>query len=324
MNNVMKNQLELQQAYFELVAEKDPSLATKILKVAELLKEQNYTAIVKMADEQVYHHGVGLSRSALVDAKKTPFNYYKKHLDRYKPKKATTPMTLGDMVHKALLEPEILAETYCSDATIMKELSHYSSPRNTKAYKAFRADVEGSGQTLVNQDLYAAMHAMVDRVWSNKAARDLLKAGVHERAAYAVDPTTGLLCRVKPDSFIMDDRRIIDFKTTNSDGMEDFGKKAYNEGYHFQVGIYTKVMEWVTSVVWEKFTFIVVENEYPYEVSVQTMDEGSLDLGQRWVQREMARLATCFEKKVFYSYPQEDMSLSLPHYAFQEMEGLYE
>ena len=66
-----------------------------------------------LSNEEYHNHKESISRSALMDFQKSPYTYWAKHLNPYRPKKVTTPqMDLGTAFHTLILEPERFNEEY--------------------------------------------------------------------------------------------------------------------------------------------------------------------------------------------------------------------
>lgn len=318
-NEVLANQVELHEQYAKTISEVDPTLGSKVSGINSELKSIDYTGLVKVVDDQAYHQGIGLSRSGIIDAMRTPYRYFSKHLKDYdKVKPVTSAMTLGDMCHRSILEPETVDQEYESDAGIIADLSSYASPRSTKAFKEFRARIEETGKRLVPADQFDMMRTMRDSVWTHPQAKELLANGLHERAAYVRHPDKGLVCRVKPDSIVKGARTLIDIKTTADVSHEVFSRKIYSDGYHIQAGYYLRVMSWLTGEPWDSWMFICVENTYPYEVAVYELDAGSIDLGDQTALKTMEVLSSCFARKTFHSYSRQATPIAVPHYAFNK------
>lgn len=309
----MQQQLERYQHYVENVLT-DPALIEQNKALANQLAEHDFKFIGDIPEE-VYHTSLGISRSGLVDAQKNLNKFRFKHLDT-NTTETTLAMALGDMVHKAILEPHLLHSKYCSDAEIMADLSKYASPRATKVYKEYRTKKEEEGLYLMPYDKYDEMKIMVEKIWNHPRASALLRDGMAEKSLYAKDPKTGLVCRVRPDYFLQDGI-LVDVKTCLDASEEEFSKKCASMSYYLQAGFYTMVAEWLTGRKFQNFIFVCIEKEAPYDVALWRADPAMLEVGQLEAERQLIRVAECFEKGFFPSFSPKIENIGLPHWFLQ-------
>jgi hypothetical protein len=60
-----------------------------------------------------YHHGPGISRSGLIELKRSPYHYWYRYLNPdYKPETATLAQILGNALHTLILEPNEFEKRY--------------------------------------------------------------------------------------------------------------------------------------------------------------------------------------------------------------------
>src|ERR1700685_2456199 len=62
---------------------------------------------------EAYHQGLGISRSGLMEFKRSPYHYWYKHINPdYKPEPATPAQILGNALHTYVLEPDEFEKRY--------------------------------------------------------------------------------------------------------------------------------------------------------------------------------------------------------------------
>jgi len=128
--------------------------------------------------EQIYKKEKGLSFSALKAFLQSP-----RHFFRYKTEKEETPaMREGTMFHMAVLEPEKFAKKYwiLDDSEKCAEIGG-KVPRNTKAYKEWKAEIEAnSGRELISKEDYDLFIKMADYLNECSASAWILKGLIHK------------------------------------------------------------------------------------------------------------------------------------------------
>ena len=112
-----------------------------------------------------------------------------------------------------------------------------------------------------------------------------------------------------PDSWT-----IVDPKTTTDASPENFGKAAFNLGYHIQAAFYLWGCASLGLSV-DKFLFAAVEKTPPYASAVYELDEDFLSLGWMEVRRLLDLYAECTRTNTWPGYPPEPVTLSPPAWA---------
>lgn len=227
------------------------------------------------------------------------------------PKEQTPAMALGSMIHHACLEPDKF-EQY----VVMPEID-----KRTKEGKAAFADFEASaqGKKIIKSSDYEVVKGCVDSVWSHPAAKDLLSVGRTELAAVWTDEQTHLLCKAKPDHF-REDGILVDLKTTTNASSKSFSKDVYNFKYHLQAAFYLDGVTKVTGLQYEKFYVVAVEKTAPFACAVYELDFGTLEAGRALYREALERYAQCKTLNEWPAYSTEIQPLSIPHWAFNEVD----
>lgn len=216
------------------------------------------------------------------------------------PRTYSSVFEMGTVVHSVILEEDW-------DAV---HLMHHDNYR-TKDARAERDEARAAGKIPLLLDDYTAVRDMYAAVNSHPEASALLRDFVPERSIFWND-STGLGLKCRPDALRTD--MIVDLKTCQNADPNEFGRTAYNFGYHQQAAHY---MEGVAAATGEAlpFKFILVEKTAPYLVSVVELDEDAIELGREMNNRAVSTFHDCRAVDHWPGYPTIE-PVSLPNYAY--------
>ena len=116
-------------------------------------------------ENEAYHRGTGISKSALDKISRSPA-HYKSSLEA--PAKPTDSMILGSAVHAAILEPDLFASKYIAMPKIDRR-----TKTGKEDYAAFIA--ANLGKEVLEQDDYDKAISIRDVVYSHPTASVLLQ-----------------------------------------------------------------------------------------------------------------------------------------------------
>jgi hypothetical protein len=260
-------------------------------------------------DNDSYHGSEGVSKTHLdTIGGASPAHYYDKYLaaDR-EPAKKTDEMILGDAMHKAITEPDLLSEHFVV----------WEGPnRSTKEGKAAWAEFLPSsiGKTVLTKDGMKAVRGVRDSVYKHPIAKTLLVRGKPEQSYYSIDPETGELikCRVDYDR-LNDCGLMVDLKSTADASPDGFGKSVANYGYHVQGGFYPYVVEHCPGQVQcENFAFLCFEKVRPYAIGIYYIEDMEARLGMIEARRSLNLIAKCRRENRWpdYGYKPQPMRLA--------------
>lgn len=245
------------------------------------MKESIKPGIYDISND-AYHQGPGISRSALMEFKRSPYHYWYKYLNPdYKPKAETPALLFGKAFHTLVLEPD---------------------------------KFEGYGNVLTayQRKLFADLDPMVASLKKNKLALQLIENAQIEKSLYWNDPDTGILCKCRPD--ILRPRLVADLKTAQDGSAWSFSKAIYDYGYHIQAAMIQEALRRIKKIEVTAFWFIIVEKSAPYVVSTYKLDAASLKKGHEDFKALLQRYKSCLEKNDWPAYALQE--ISLPKYAF--------
>ena len=261
-------------------------------------------AIIDHLSNEEYHADPAVSASHLHQVARSGQHYWARYVTKVPElPKSTAAMTMGSLVHCAVLEPDELLKRYGA-----------CPPRNTKAGKEAAAEMQASGiEPVIESDLEQAQR-MASAVRFHPYAAELLSAGKAETSIWWDDPHTGLRCKCRPDW--INGRVCIDLKTTTDASPKGFAKSVASFRYHVQDAHY------MASGLFDRFIFIAVEKEAPFAVACYELDADAFAEGQRLRDRDLQRIANCRAMAAWPGYGDELQILSLPGWAFYDSDTI--
>lgn len=218
---------------------------------------------------------------------RSPSLYYHRRITKRIPSPAPTEaQRIGSAVHTAILEPHLFDSLF---AVVPEDVLTSDGKKAGNKFKDWA--VLHEGQLFLKAAEYDAHRWMIDSVWSNPAARELLgSAECCEYSVFWTDPN-GHKRKARFDAPLVLDNRFVDVKTTRRAG-GDFYKAIADFDLHRQAAWYCEGFEamWGT---WPQVVYIAVENEVPYDTSVWTLPAAAIAVGVREIEGLLALLAEC-------------------------------
>lgn len=242
-----------------------------------------------------------VSKSSLDQFAKSPAHYKHVILDGNRPT-TTSAMFLGSALDTLLLTPDLFSETYAVVPDIR---------RGTKAWDEFVA--QNPGKQLIKIDEMDQIHSMVMSLRKHPEAAKLLTDGTPQVSFKWQDRQSGLLCKGRAD--YVRGNTVIDVKTTQNAGPNEFSKSIASFRYHVQAAYYLEAMAQTGHKVSDEFLFIAVEKEPPYLVAVYKLDHEALSLGMATFAAELCHLANCLKRDEWPGYASGIDTIGLPKWA---------
>jgi hypothetical protein len=250
----------------------------------------------------VYHADPALGSTSLKTlATKTPAHYM---FDKSHPK-FSDAFTLGTAAHSLILEDDMTAIEIV-----------FAENWLTKAAKEAKSAALAAGkQPLLHKEV-TQIQAMQYAVMNHPVAGKLLTDHVAEQSVFWDEGGTMLKCR--PDAW--KPGALVDLKTTVNADPREFGKTAYNFGYHQSAAHY---IDGVKAATGEElpFRFVLVEKTAPYLVSVVELDVEAVNIGRQMNDRAKRIYQECTNTGNWPGYPGSEL-ISLPMWAIYESEDL--
>lgn len=280
------------------------------------------TSIVRDMTDAEYHQLPSLSASGaklLLDAGGPA--KYREQMDNPPPPKPV--FDFGTLVHTLVLGKG-------ADLEVLDPAVHGLKPNGTVAdvpsmtgmWKKAVAAAREAGKLPVSLDEYNAAKAMADTVRQHPVAGPLLADGEAEESWFATDPDTDVKLRARPDWQTTRDGRllIVDYKTAADASPIGFERAATKFKYHVQAAMYRHVSKLLGIDADPAFLFVAQEKQAPYLVCVHEFDAESMAEGERQMRRAIELFADCMRTGVWPGYEPVVNTMTLPDWAFDEME----
>jgi exodeoxyribonuclease VIII len=252
-----------------------------------------------------YHAVVAASASRLKEFMRSPAHL--RVMDRFP--KQSSAFALGEAFHACVLEPKRFHE----DFVVAPDVD-----RRTTAGKAAWAEfVESSGgKTVLTAADYGAATSMAQAVEEHTTARDLI-GGLTERELsvfWKADWPNGTIpCKARIDGYNIEQRCIVDLKSTTDASRAGFTKSVANFSYHIQAAWYMAAMKRAGFDV-EGMVFIAVEKEMPFAVACYQLDHDAITEGATQIARAIPVLIDCIARDNWPAYTELIETISLPRW----------
>ena len=260
-----------------------------------------------------YHNGPGISRSGLMELKRSPYHYWCRYLNPdYKSEPSSPAQILGNALHTLILEPHQFEERY------------FVMPGFNKATKEGKAhwqtiQFELGNKQILSSNHYQIVQRMAESFQKHELASQFLEKAEIEQSIYWNDPETDVLCKCRPD--ILRANLVADLKTTQNGSAKSFSKAMYDYGYHIQAAMIQEALIEIKKVKIKDLLFLVIEKSAPYAVSIYQLDETSIEQGRYEFKQLLSRYKHCLETNDWPAYAIQ--TISIPRYAFQPLSGEY-
>lgn len=252
------------------------------------------------ADEYHLHHGISSTGLRKLLPPHCPASF------RYGEPTSSPAFDFGKVAHRLVLGD---GEAYT--------VSPFDSFRTNEA-KAWRAEQEQAGVTVISADDLARAQAMAATVRAHPWAGLLFTEGKAEQSLFWVDEETGVQCRARYDYLrdIQGERRLLipDYKTTRSAEPGKFAKSAADYGYHQQAAFYMDAAIALGLDDDPAFVFVAQEKAQPYLVTVVELDDEAIRLGRALNRRALRLYAECAAKDEWPGYVPGVATVQLPSY----------
>jgi hypothetical protein len=277
-------------------------------------------------DNDAYHAAPGLSKSKLdaIAPPSTPLHYWAKHVDpNREPEKKTEALILGDAIHKAVLEPDLVAQHFVevpADAPKKPSIAQINA-KNPSAESRGSIDywagfnAEHKGKIILKAEEMKMVLRVRDTVHRHPVAGGLFAGGRAEQSYFAIDPDTGLLVKCRLDYDLLEQEgTVVDLKTTISAAPRAFGYSATDYRYDGQRVWYDDVLfNAFGERVVEQFVFVAVEKEWPHAIGVYYHDPAPTEMAEvrAELRRDALLIQKCHETGYWPDYAEEPQRLRI-------------
>jgi hypothetical protein len=295
-------------------------------------REMYEPGIYSISNEQ-YHQMGGISRSGIMEFRRSPRHFWHKYLnDGYVQKASTPDMQFGSAVHTYILEPEKFEQEYVikpakkdklPEVPLLKDVGReeydkakaiYEIERKTRKADELSFYQFSLGKKQIAQEDFDKLKQMAASLKENPQTDGLLTDAQYEKSIFWIDKDTGLLCKARPD--VWHDHFVVDLKTTADAAPRAFQRDYYAYGYHLQIAMIYEAIKNITGIAITDFIDLAIEKEEPYATAIYPIDITALEQGIKEFRHTLVEMKQCFDAGYFPSY--KSQTISLPNYAMNE------
>jgi exodeoxyribonuclease VIII len=265
------------------------------------------TGILSLPEKQ-YREAEGISKSALdyIAPPRTPA-HFKAYIDGLFRVETTPAMRLGQMIHRAILEPDAL------EISVKPEGLNLST-KEGREWKAAQT------KTIITQDEYETIKGMRDSVHTHPAVKRVLANAKTEVSLFA-SAEDGVLRKARIDALPEGGNVIVDIKSCQSADPDLMAKSVVSYRYDVQAAYYLDLCA-LLGLDKSEFLFVCVEKQPPYAVAVYALDQDAIAWGRKQYQRDLAAVKHCMAEDHWPSFTQDITTLALPAWAQRQAEAV--
>ncbi len=219
----------------------------------------------------------------------------------------TESMALGTLVHHAVLEGEDFIKRY---VVMPKFEGHANSLVHKQAKREWLA--AHKHKVIVTEEEIKTLEGTYESIFKHQDAAAILTDSRFERSGYYRDPATGILCRIRYDSYDENSAILADIKAVRSCKRGDFTYAIRDYRWDLSMAMYGYGIKQIDGKAPDNFVFIAVEKTPPYHCAVYELGKESLQVGFSDYRLALNRLEECREANVWPSYQSHMEEIELP------------
>jgi exodeoxyribonuclease VIII len=260
--------------------------------------------------EKQYREAEGISKSALdyIAPPRTPA-HFKAYIDGLLRVETTPAMRLGQMVHRAILEPETV-----TGAWVVKPAGMNFATKEGKEWKA------AQDKPIITQDEADTITGMRESVWAHPAVKRVLANAKTECSLFA-SGEDGVLRKARIDALPEGGNVIVDIKSCQSADPDMMAKSVASYRYDVQAAYYLDLCQ-LLGLDKTEFLFVCVEKTPPYAVAVYALDQQAIEWGRKQYQSDLAAVKHCIAEDHWPSFTTDITTLGLPAWAQKQAESV--
>lgn len=265
---------------------------------------------LNLSSEEYHAHKDSISRSALMDFKKSPRKYWAKHLNpELIVEKPKASWEFGTAFHALILEPHWFEENYflMPEKVLLKNVGR----EKYDEYKNLEHESETTKKKVLSHADYKRLQDMRDSLFSNAKAKELVEQALYESSYFWRDEESGLMVKSRPD--ILHKNLCVDLKTIDDASPHNFQRSMALSGYHIQAAMVKDAVKNVDGIDLLACINLCVETSYPYSIGIYIIDDEAIEIGKNEYKQLLLDLKSCIIANEFNDY--EPMTLGLPKWA---------
>ena len=251
-----------------------------------------------------------ISRSALMEFKKSPYRYWAKHLNPDRPKEESKPSwEFGTAFHTLILEPHLFAKHYfiMPEKVLLKNVGR----EKYDEYKKVEEEAETTDKQVLSRSDYNRLRDMQGALSRHQRASELVGEAVYESSYFWQDEHSGLRLKCRPD--ILHANMYVDLKTIHDASPQNYQREMAKHGYHIQAAMVKDGVKAVENRELSACINICVEPTYPYSIGIYIIDEFALETGHLEYKQSCLDLKAAKESQSFPDYGIQ--TIGLPRWA---------
>lgn len=244
----------------------------------------------------------------------------------WQPPEKQEKFSIGSVSHVLFLEPHAFDEQVVVVRGKTKD-GKPSAGYSSQDAKDQRDEALAAGRTPILPEQLEQVYKARAAFFANAFTRQAFAGGKTERSLFWRHPVYGFWCRARPDFMRDDAAHLCDYKATANAAPSNFGRHAYNMGYHRRAAHYLQGVRVVTGVKPTHYWFCNQETKAPYLPSIVELDFQALEAGQDENDYAAGIFARCLETNDWPGYRDRDhpnvdraFRVGLPTYAYMQID----
>lgn len=262
--------------------------------------------IYDLSIEDYHKDKSSVSSTNLKRILKSTASFKAHHIDGFE-KQKTQSLNFGNIVHMGLLEPllfksRFVVEPVFEGRTAKGELTTSLNCKEVKDQRnAWLASLDKQA-VIVTEEEQKNLLGILESLSGNKDLMTYLNNSTNEASGYYRDPTTGILCRFRPDALNLKGEISINLKTCLDCSEWAFDKQVQNLKYYFSEAMTSYGIEQIVGKKPEVMLFVAVEKEPPYDHAIYHISDEYLEIGLKQYKRSMQALKHCLDTNEWAGY----------------------
>ena len=307
-NSVKVTEEEVEYTENDLI-EKNPEYESEEEALVDKPKPQ--IEYIKDTFEEYLGKKTHISASDIKNFLHSPRYYYYKAFEEVKEKNKETErhFPIGSAVHEVILEPELFKSNY-----VIAPKFDMRTKIGKAGYEDFVAT--SKGKTILFENEYEMAIKMGESASKSDTFTDLIRDSYREVSCYTTDEKTGLLVRMRPDSFAKNKNTITDIKTCQESSPSKFKYDAKKYGYAISSAFYMDFLKR------ENYVFCAIEKTPPYETALYVLDDEMTEWGRKQYRMGLDLLKWSKDNNYWCSY--NEFELLKECYELENLDQFFE
>jgi hypothetical protein len=249
-----------------------------------------------------------ISASDIKNFLKSPLYYYYKKYVEVRDAEQARHFLIGSALHELILEPEYFQSNYIVAPKFDKRTTQ--GKIDSAAFE--RAN---RGKVALDVDEMEMIVKMGESAAANSTFIDLIVDSYRELSCYTIDTETGLLLKLRPDSFAKNKSTITDIKSCQSSSYRGFKSDVYKFGYSISAAFYSDFLNR------DNYIFCAIEKEKPYQTALYALDDDMMEYGRVQYRMALDLIRWCKDNNYYPSY--NEFELLKENYELQSLDTFF-